>query len=313
MAYLIAYWPPIKANFWLFHSILPFSVALPLSFYLFSKALFDDGFRWKRKYAGLILLVVGLHTSLYVFNGLFWRHLEEDTKVLAYLPPYLISLGFVIAGLFEAIKNYRDDLVPGRIRFRMLFILLSAFLMILTITSLMALQHDNLPTTIEFIQKLGILLLGLLFSSYLLNINEEIFTVARKTDPRIPEQNIQEELPKELSEQLLNKKVYLEEGISIRVLADRMGMKEYKLRQSINQQLGFRNFNQFINSFRIKDAQEILSDPSQEEKTITEIAFELGYVSISPFNKAFKEFTGLTPRAYRKQMSVSAAMESEKN
>ncbi|MEM8892391.1 MAG: helix-turn-helix domain-containing protein [Bacteroidota bacterium] len=313
MAYLIAYWPPVKANFWLFHTILPFSVAVPLSFYLFSKALFDDGFRWKGKYLWFILATVALHTSLFVFNGLLWSNLEEDVKVLAYLPPYLISLGFVIAGLFEALKNYKVDLVPGRTRFRMLFIMLSAFLMILTISSLMALQHDNLPTAIEFVQKLGIFLLVLIFSIYLLNINEEIFAVAWKDEPIISDQKNKESLPAGLREHLLDKKAYLEEGISIRELAERIGMKEYKLRQSINQELGFRNFNQFINSFRIKDAKEMLADPSQEEKTITEIAFELGYVSISPFNKAFKEITGQTPRAYRKQMQTPVVIQSDKN
>ncbi|MDW3652274.1 MAG: helix-turn-helix domain-containing protein [Bacteroidia bacterium] len=311
MAYLIAYWEPVKSNFWLFHTILPFSVAVPLSFYLFSKALFDDVFRWKKKYLWLILGIVVLHTSLYVFNGLFWSNLEDDIKVLAYLPPYLISLAFVIAGLFEAMKNYQGDLVPGRIRFRMLFILLSAFLMILTISSLMALQHDELPTLIEFVQKLGILLLVLLFSIYLLNINEEIFDAAKKVTPSLPEQGKEKDLPEGLREHLVDKKVYLEEGLSIRDLADRLDMKEYKLRQSINQELGFRNFNQFINSFRVKDAMKILSDPSQEEKTITEIAFELGYVSISPFNKAFKEFSGQTPRAYRKERLVSGVLENE--
>ena len=40
--------------------------------------------------------------------------------------------------------------------------------------------------------------------------------------------------------------------------------------------------------------------PLEVRKTILEIAYELGYQSIGPFNKAFKDLKGLTPTAYRK-------------
>ena len=56
----------------------------------------------------------------------------------------------------------------------------------------------------------------------------------------------------------------------------------------------------FLNQYRINDACETLSDPTQVKKTILEIAYELGYQSIGPFNKAFKDLKGLTPTAYRK-------------
>ena len=72
------------------------------------------------------------------------------------------------------------------------------------------------------------------------------------------------------------------------------------MRRVINAQLGFKNFNDFLNSYRISDARAILADPAQSRKTILEIGYELGYQSIGPFNKAFREQTGTTPTAYRK-------------
>jgi AraC-like DNA-binding protein len=95
-------------------------------------------------------------------------------------------------------------------------------------------------------------------------------------------------------------KIYKKEGLTIGELAGLMNEQEYRLRKFINGQLGFRNFNDFLNQYRINDACETLSNPAKVRKTILEIAYELGYQSIGPFNKAFKDLKGLTPTAYRK-------------
>jgi AraC-like DNA-binding protein len=95
-------------------------------------------------------------------------------------------------------------------------------------------------------------------------------------------------------------KVYKNEGLAIGQLAELMNEQEYRLRRLINGQLGFRNFNDFLNKYRVNETCEILRDPSQNRKTILEIAFSLGYQSIGPFNKAFRELTNTTPTVFRK-------------
>jgi AraC-like DNA-binding protein len=96
------------------------------------------------------------------------------------------------------------------------------------------------------------------------------------------------------------KKIYRKEGLTIGELAELINEQEYRVRRLINGDLGYRNFNDFLNQYRVNDACEVLSDPSQNRKTILEIAYSLGYQSIGPFNKAFKELRGTTPTAYRK-------------
>jgi AraC-like DNA-binding protein len=107
-----------------------------------------------------------------------------------------------------------------------------------------------------------------------------------------------------LEEQLMvllnERKVYRNEGLTIKELANIMQVQEYRLRRLINNQLDFRNFNDFLNQYRVTEACEILSDPSQNQKTILEIAYALGYQSIGPFNKAFKDLKNATPSAFRK-------------
>ena len=81
-------------------------------------------------------------------------------------------------------------------------------------------------------------------------------------------------------------------------VAARLGQPEYKVSQYISAALGFANFNRLINHHRIERAKRLLADPDQEP-TILEIAFECGFGSVGPFNRAFKDQTGLTPRAFR--------------
>jgi len=109
-----------------------------------------------------------------------------------------------------------------------------------------------------------------------------------------------DELRKKLEILLTEKKIYRSEGLTIGQLAEMLTEQEYKVRRHINGELGFRNFNDFLNKYRVSEACEILSDPSQNRKTVLEIAYSLGYQSIGPFNKAFKDLTQTTPTAYRK-------------
>jgi len=73
-----------------------------------------------------------------------------------------------------------------------------------------------------------------------------------------------------------------------------------KLRRVINQQSGYRNFSQFLNHCRIARAQEQLADPALRYTSILTLTLELGYGSIGPFNRAFREQTGVTPTQFRK-------------
>ena len=63
----------------------------------------------------------------------------------------------------------------------------------------------------------------------------------------------------------------------------------------INGQLGYRNFNAFLNGYRIAEARAALADPSQAEVPVTTIALDAGFQSIGPFNRAFKVTIGVTP------------------
>ena len=80
----------------------------------------------------------------------------------------------------------------------------------------------------------------------------------------------------------------------------RLGLPEYRLRRLINQALGYRNFNSFVNHYRIAEAKAALADPRQAEVPVLTIALDAGFSSLGPFNRAFKAETGMTPSEYRR-------------
>ena len=61
-----------------------------------------------------------------------------------------------------------------------------------------------------------------------------------------------------------------------------------------------KNYNDFINEYRIEKAKEILSDASKNKVTVLEILYEVGFNSKSSFNTAFKKHTNQTPTEFRK-------------
>lgn len=62
------------------------------------------------------------------------------------------------------------------------------------------------------------------------------------------------------------------------------------------------NFCEFINGYRVKAAQALLIDPAKADLSVLDISLEVGFNSKSAFNRAFKNATGTTPLAYRKQV-----------
>jgi AraC-like DNA-binding protein len=94
-------------------------------------------------------------------------------------------------------------------------------------------------------------------------------------------------------------KYYLTPNLTIKKLAQELDVQSKHLSQVINEDFG-QNFCDYINSCRIEDAINQLKDSKQQQKTILEICYAIGFNSKSAFNDVFKKQTGLTPTAYRK-------------
>jgi AraC-like DNA-binding protein len=96
--------------------------------------------------------------------------------------------------------------------------------------------------------------------------------------------------------------VWKEEGLTIASLALRAHIPETQLRRLINDCLGYRNFPSYVNAHRIAAAKTRLADPGEARVSISTIAYDIGFASLGPFNRAFKEEAGVSPSEWRRKM-----------
>ncbi len=80
-------------------------------------------------------------------------------------------------------------------------------------------------------------------------------------------------------------------------IAKALSMSVPVLSQILNDSLQ-RNFNQFINHYRIKEAKKLLIDDINKELTIEAIGYQAGFKSRTSFNRVFKDVEGITPSEF---------------
>lgn len=98
-----------------------------------------------------------------------------------------------------------------------------------------------------------------------------------------------------------------EEGLSFAALSASVNAPEYRVRRVILTRFGARNFPAFVNAYRVEAAKARLANREAERTTVAEIAFEVGFSSLTAFNRAFKEAAGEPPTAWRRRARRDAA------
>ena len=96
-------------------------------------------------------------------------------------------------------------------------------------------------------------------------------------------------------------------GLTLGELATQLEVPQYRLREAINRGLGYRNFSDFLNSYRLAEAASRLADPASAQLPVLTIAMDAGFRSLSSFNKAFKTTYGVTPSVWRKRAQAGSA------
>ncbi|TGK12065.1 AraC family transcriptional regulator [Leptospira fletcheri] len=92
-------------------------------------------------------------------------------------------------------------------------------------------------------------------------------------------------------------KIYRNEGISLAGIAKDLSITPHQLSELINQKLN-QGFFSLINGRRIEEAKILLAET---DKTVLEIAYEVGFNNRSSFNESFLKFADETPVSYRKK------------
>lgn len=118
--------------------------------------------------------------------------------------------------------------------------------------------------------------------------------------------NIQEanKILNSLERYMGEQKPYIDAMLSLKALALQTGINERQLSQVINEHRN-QNFFDFINSYRVEYAKQLLSDNVNMRRTMFDIMFDAGFNSKSTFNAAFKKHAGITPSDFKKKKIVT--------
>ncbi|TAE79987.1 MAG: AraC family transcriptional regulator [Bacteroidetes bacterium] len=97
----------------------------------------------------------------------------------------------------------------------------------------------------------------------------------------------------------IEKHVYLNKDISLFIVAEMTELHIKDVSRLINQ-YAKKNFNQFVNSFRVEEAKKHLINSELNHLNLTGIAEKVGFNSRSTFFSAFKQLEGVTPNEFKK-------------
>jgi AraC-like DNA-binding protein len=111
--------------------------------------------------------------------------------------------------------------------------------------------------------------------------------------------SLQQEYISQLKEYMKTNRPHLDPDLTLMDLAEKTSIPYRALSEVINNGLK-QNYYDFINGYRIRESQKLLTEKSSKFTTVLEVLYEVGYNSKSSFNAAFKKHTGMTPTEFKK-------------
>ena len=195
---------------------------------------------------------------------------------------YLFTLSYII-GLGRMYFRFSDFYEYERL---VLTILITSVLLSICWILWQALHKPNLFTGV---------------SSTIEVIDEQVASQENSSDPTISviETEKYDAIVLRLRGYMQQSKPFLDPYLSVETLAVKINLPSSELSLIINRVIG-QHFFDFVNSYRINLAGEILIANEQQPKTVLEILYEVGFNSKSSFNTAFKKHLLMTPSQYRK-------------
>ena len=263
--------------------------------WLFALSLFNSNFTLKPFH-----IMIGIFYCL----PIIWVRFEEfgwGLKNPPLIGPVisLLSIALITHLCLTTLKGRKDDLLNKRRASRIYFVGVIAF-----VTAVAAISEPLIPSTSEWRQTSKVLAIwpAIIWGFiWMMSFDQKAVTF----EEDIREKNSLSERDKQLRDKLIygmkEGLAFKDPNLSIVTLASNIGVTQHRLRSLINQNLGYKNFSEFVNAYRIEEVKRVLTDIEKEHVPILTIALDSGFNSLSSFNRAFKNSECITPTEYRNQ------------
>ncbi|MEX1197553.1 MAG: helix-turn-helix transcriptional regulator [Pseudohongiellaceae bacterium] len=309
-AYIVSRLPQItrdQAVVWQLLSTL--AIAAPALLWVIARYLFIDRRRVHPAFWALIGVYILLRAiGLWLYDG----SQSRDTAffLVFYYLPQGVMLGFACHVVYMACRDRGGDLIELRRRLRLPFAAGMGSVIAMILASGFFLPAS---TGLDSVFFLVLFILALIMNLAAVDRRPDVARLM-SSDP-VPDDEthgqsgtsaagrgasgLDRALMETVRRAMEDDRLYAQPGLTIGDMARQLSIQEYRLRRLINHSMHYRNFNQYLNSYRIREAARLLHDPEQSRLSISAVALEVGYVSLSSFNKAFKDIHGVTPSVYR--------------
>lgn len=235
----------------------------------------------------------------------------------------IVLIAFIAATLYDVLKHWRSDLVPERRHLRLWVVGGLCMYALLVVIVEFSYLGDRAPTWLATLHLAGIAIVAGVIALVVARHPMERWLGVTSAEPvgrpstatpHIVETSSLTPQPPELDRKALLKarlltamgeaRAYAQEGLTLAQLAAQLDTSPAQLRETINQNLRYRNFNDFLHHYRVDEAAQRLQ---RQDLPILSIALDVGYASIGPFNRAFKQIKGVTPSEFRAQNRCAQA------
>ncbi|MCB1144340.1 MAG: helix-turn-helix transcriptional regulator [Leptospiraceae bacterium] len=265
-------------------------------YWILSKSIFQKDFQHKTNHTIILSLKISISILIVIFvrrQNLFILE-GEMKKFIISIYPTIFSLALLILGYTNStIEANKNPSIRSLSKFFSFIGITLIIHLIFKITFLDTVYQKNIFAFLSILN--GIITIISIFS---IIENKKYFNINLKeisTNLESPE------LFQKFHLLFVLEKYYKQESLTIKSLSDRLDSKEYILRKFISMELGFQSFNDMLNRFRIDEACRILKRSATDSEKMISIAMDLGYSSSSAFDRAFKNYMGITPRDYLKE------------
>ena len=232
-----------------------------------------------------------LYKSMHVKTNIFYSTIE--VFVISHMTVYFFAS---INRIRKAMKT--RDTLNKKIK---IFIILLCACIIVSIFSFIYINVSNEAIVLKIINVIiSTVILGIFYLTqrypYLLLYGIVPVRNRSYTKSQLSKVNI-ENLKTHLVTLMNEEKIYCDEDLTLPRLSGALEITPHQLSQFLNQHYD-KNFNNFINEYRIAEAKEqLINEP---ERGLVSIAYSVGFNSYSAFASAFKKETGLAPAEFRK-------------
>jgi len=294
IGHLMAASPYIFPNAGNLQPVLKFwSQTAVLWFWFFALTLFDETIP-KRLLTGLCVIFAAMWFIIWTLPE--WRN-------AVIVPHHLLSIILIVHIIWLAISGLRDDLIESRRRLRIWLVITIGLIVLSISVSISDGYWSSRQLGWGIFSAIAILGAAIFAGLTLLGIDQNLIAEDLGRDKPLRSDDLSP------SERVLNEKLlqymesgyYTTSGLTVRAFAAELGVPDHNLRTLINGTLGYTNFSSFLNHYRIEKAKEQLAHPDFVDVPIFTLAMDLGYGSLAPFNRAFREETGMSPSDFRER------------